>query len=67
MERGNATSPFQAANSLDNDVLTAHSITSEAEGKMSQACDLLHQEMATLHSRPKPGSFLFLEPSKLEA
>ena len=26
--------------------IAAHSITPEAEGKMSQACNLLHQEMA---------------------
>ena len=39
--------------------IAAPSITSEAEDEMSHACNLLHQEMASYHSRPKPGSFPF--------
>ena len=62
--------PFPAAQIYVNTSLqdiAAHSITSEAKSKMSQACNLLCQEMARSKVPSLALLFSFQVPSKLEA
>ena len=47
--------------------IAAHSIASEAESKMSQACNLLHQKMARSKVPSLALLFSFQIPSELEA